>query len=242
MFPNGMSSHSDDSSNSSDLSDSFVSSHSSSSSDTADSDRYSTGGSTGDEDDVGDISSLSSDCDDLTSTLVESFEHLKAKDTDDRFDHAMMHACNEHFDGILSEFNAKKKYKQGPEINDWFIEECCTVFGDVMYSVGAPLPSDAVVYRLRELMEPLLIEGYLIDDQIFELAKDVYMRYKQDRGPDMTIERLETKYGTTNHKKTSRFDKQRDVTHKPKQQLQIIGKHDGKRRNFDIFEEESSDI
>jgi hypothetical protein len=240
MFPNGMSSHSDDSSNSSDLSDSFVSSHSSSSSDT-DSDLYSTGGSTGDEDDVGDLSSLSSDCDDLTSTLAESFEHLKVKDTDDRFDHAMMHACNEHFDNILHEFNAKKKYKQGPEINDWFIDECCTVFGDVMHTVRSPMPGDAVVYRLRELMEPLLIEGYLIDDQIFELAKDIYMRYKSDRGPDMTIERLEEKYGTTNHKKILPFNK-RDVTHKPKPQFNVIGKHDGKRRNFEFFTETTSHL
>lgn len=240
MLPNDMSSHSDGSSDSSDLSNSFVSSHSSSSSDT-DSDSYSTDGSTGDEDDVGDLSSLPSDCDDLTSTLVESFENLKVKDTEDRFDHAMMHACNEHFDNILSEFNAKKKYTQGPEINDWFIDECCTVFGDVMDSVGAPMASDAVVYRLRELMEPLLIEGYLNDDQIYDLVKDVYMRYKQDRGPDTTIERLELKYGTRKEKNTLPF-KKRDVTHKPKQQLQIIGKHDGKRRNFDVFEEESSDL
>ena len=164
------------------------------------------------------------------------------KDTEDRFDHAMMNACNEHFDNILREFNAKKKYKQGPEINDWFIDECCTVFGDVMHTVRSPMPGDAVVYRLRELMEPLLIEGYLIDDQIFELAKDIYMRYKSDRGPDTTIERLEFKYGTTNHKKILPFQKQRDVTHKPKQQLQILGKYDGKRRNLDFFEEESSDI
>lgn len=241
MLPNDMSSHSDGSSDSSDLSNSFVSSHSSSSSDDSDSDTYSTDGSAGDEDDVGDLSSLPSDCDDLTSTLVESFENLKVKDTEDRFDHAMMHACNEHFDNILSEFNAKKKYTQGPEINDWFIDECCTVFGDVMDSVGAPMASDAVVYRLRELMEPLLIEGYLNDDQIYDLVKDVYMRYKQDRGPDNTIERLELKYGTTKQQKTSRFDKQRDVT--PTQsKLHVIGKHDGKQRDVYISTEEFSDI
>ena len=240
MFPNGMSSHSDDSSNSSDLSDSFVSSHSSSSSDT-DSDLYSTGGSTGDEDDVGDLSSLSSDCDDLTSTLAESFEHLKVKDTEDRFDHAMMNACNEHFDNILREFNAKRRHNQGPEVNDRFIDECCAVFSGIMDSVGAPLPSDALVYRLRELMEPLLIEGYLIDDQIFELAKDIYIRYKNNRGPDTTIERLQMKYGTRQEKNTLPLNK-RDVTHKPKQEFNVIGKHDGKRRNFEFFTETTSHL
>jgi len=235
MFLNDMSSHSD---NSSDSPRSFLSSHSSSSPDT-DSDSYSTDGSTGNEDDVGDLSSLPSDCDELTSTLAESFEHLKAKDTEDRFDHAMMHACNEHFDGILSEFNAKRKHRQGPELNDWFIDECCSVFSGIMDSVGAAMPSDAVVYRLRELMEPLLIEGYLIEDQIYDLVKDVYMRYKSDRGPDNTLQKLEMKYGTRKEKNTFPF-KKRDVT--PTQsKLHVIGKHDGKqRRNFDFFEETTS--
>ena len=221
----------------SDLSDSSHSSESFDSTEFSDVDTYSTDGSAGD--DVGDLSSLLSDCDELTSSLTDSFEDLNVKDKDDRFDDAMMRACDDHFENVVREFNAKKKYTHGPDLNEWYIDECSTVFGNIMNFVGSPMPSDAVVYRLRELMEPLLIEGYLNEDQIYDLVKGIYMRYKQDRGPDITIEKLELKYGTVNQKNTLPFKKQRDVTHKPKQELQIVGKHDGKRRNFDFFTETS---